>query len=351
MLRPLDNPPSRFDPRVIEWDEPPDLARLRVYADSSRSILSWNDSPDLHHRWSLNPYRGCMHACAYCYARSSHEYLGFGAGTDHDTKIVVKLDAPTLLEAAFDAPGWEGETLLFSGNTDCYQPVEARYRLTRACLEVCAAYRNPVTVITKSHLVERDLDVLQELARVAKVRVVVSIPFHDADAARAIEPGTPSPARRFEAVRRLVGAGIPVGVNLAPVIPGVNDRDIPRILHAARDAGADRAMMILVRLNGPVGDVFEHRLREAMPDRADGVLARLRRMRRGKVSGSTFGERMKGHGPEWEAIEQTFELWSSRLGFLPREREGDTTGSACDAATPTTFRRPDKAGAQLRLFS
>lgn len=340
MIRPIANPPSRFAACAVDWDEPPELARLQVFEDDSKAILSRNDSPDLHHRWSVNPYRGCMHACAYCYARASHEYLGFGAGTDHDTKILVKPRAAELLEAAFDAPSWEGEAVLFSGNTDCYQPLEHRFGLTRACLEVCLRYRNPVTVITKSHLIERDAALLGALARATRVRVILSIPFFDPELARAIEPGTPSPERRFRAVRTLVDHGVPVGVNLAPIIPGINDRDIPKVLQASRAAGADRAMMILVRLVGAVAQVFEHRLREALPDRAEAVLARLRRMRKGELGTTKFGERMHGSGPEWEAIEQLFELWRDRLGF-------DTAESP---PAPATFTRPAKRGQQLLLF-
>lgn len=339
MLRPVANPPSRYDPRVIDWEEPPELARLQVYADHSRSILSRNDSPDLRHRWSVNPYRGCMHACAYCYARPSHEHLGFGAGTDFDTRIVVKPDAPRLLAEAFERPGWAGERVLFSGNTDCYQPLEHRWRLTRACLEVCARYRNPVTVITKSALVERDLDVLVELHRRARLDVVLSIPFADAALARRVEPGAPSPERRFRAVERLAAAGLTVSVNVAPVIPGLNDREVARVLERARAAGARHAAMILVRLDGPVAEVFAERVREAFPERAPGVLARLRRARGGELGCRTFGARMRGEGAEWEAVDQLFRVTRRRLGFA----------DPVDAEPPTTFRRPGDAR-QARLF-
>lgn len=347
MLRPIANPVSRFDPREVIWEVPPDLARLQVFEDDSKSILSKNESPDLWHRYSLNPYRGCMHACAYCYARPSHEYLGFGAGTDHDTKILVKPRAAALLRDAFEHRGWEGETVLFSGNTDCYQPLEYRWELTRACLEVCRAYRNPAAIITKAALIERDVDVLAGLAAEARVQVVFSIPFWDAEAARAIEPGTPSPQRRVAAMRALHQAGIPVGVNVAPVIPGLNDRDIPAILEACAGAGASQAAMILVRLPGPLEAIFRERLQATMPLRAEGILNRLSRARQGDVQEARFGERMTGHGAEWQATRQLFELTCRRLGL--RTHQAESSATPASAELPTTFRRPN-SGRQLKLF-
>ncbi len=353
MLRAIANPVARFDARELVWEVPPDLARLTVYEDDTRSILSKNESPDLWHRWSLNPYRGCMHACAYCYARPTHEYLGFGAGTDHDTKILVKPRAAALLREEFDHRAWLGETILFSGNTDCYQPLEYRWGLTRACLEVCLEYRNPVAIITKAALIERDVDVLARLATEAKVQVVFSVPFWDADVARAIEPGTPSPQRRVEAMRRLHEAGVPVAVNVAPVIPGLNDRDIPAILRACAEAGAGHAAMILVRLPGPVEEVFSARLRATLPTRAEGVLARLARAREGRLQEARFGERMSGHGEEWAATKQLFELTCRRLGLRTHTGESSATPSFADKkAEPvagSTFRRPG-TGTQLGLF-
>lgn len=345
MLRPIANPPHRFDATVVvhergEWDEPAALAKLTVFEDDTRNILSKNTSPDLWHRWSINPYRGCMHACSYCYARSTHPYLGFGAGTDHDTKILVKPRAPELLEAAFESPSWSGEVVLFSGNTDCYQPLEHRWRLTRRCLEVCLRYRNPVSVITKAALIERDVDVLSALAREVRLHVTFSIPFLDPETCRQVEPGTPSPERRFRAMAALSAAGIRVGVNIAPVIPGLNDRDIPGILKEAHAAGARHAGMMLVRLAPDVRPVFEERLRATLPGRADGVLARLSRAREGNIEEGRFGERMKGHGEEWAATERLFEIWTEKLGYQSwREEKHETT-----------FRRPGKAGDQLKLF-
>lgn len=341
MFRPTTNPVSRFDPRWIDWEiaEPP-LARLQIFEDHARSVLSENDSPDVGFRFSCNPYRGCQHGCAYCYARPSHEYLDFGAGTDFETKIVVKPEAAQLLEQAFDRPSWRGDWVLFSGNVDCYQPIEAHYGLTRACLEVCLRYRNPCGVITRSALIERDVALLAELHRAVGLTVTISIPFHDAKAARAIEPMAPAPARRFRTIATLAAAGIPVGVNIAPVIPGLTDQDIPAILRDARQAGARYANLILLRLTGPVAEVFEARLREAFPLRADAVMARIRRARGGKLTDSRFGHRMRGQGEAWQAIEQLFRLWRAKLGFEDR----------APISGPTPFARPAK-GPQLGLFA
>lgn len=340
MLRTVSNPASRFDPTVLEWEQPPDLAKLQVFEDRTKSILSRNDSPDLWHTWSVNPYRGCQHACAYCYARYTHEFLGFGAGTDHDVKILVKPDAPALLTAAFEEPKWQGERVLFSGNTDCYQPLEHRYGLTRACLEVCLTYRNPLSIITKAALIERDVDLLAALAREAAATVTFSIPFIDPGLCRLIEPGAPSPERRLAAMLRLHEAGVPVSVNVAPVIPGINDREIPGVLKAARAAGAQSAAMMLVRLSGSVAPVFEERVRVALPDRAEGVLARLRRARDGALTDSRFGHRFHGEGAEWAAVERLFAIWTRKLGYTKSSRDDG----------PTTFRRPARAGRQLGLF-
>src|SRR5437016_12191606 len=217
---PLSNPPNPWAATALVYlvDAPPPDVRLQVFEDHTRTILAKNDSPDVGFTWSVNPYRGCFHGCAYCYARPSHEYLGLGAGTDFDRKIVVKPEAPRLLREAFERPKWKGELIVFSGVTDCYQPLEASYRLTRGCLEVCAEYRNPVGIITKSPLLERDVDVLAELARTARARVHVSIPFWDADHARAVERHVAPPSRRIETIRRLAAAGVPVGVMVAPII-------------------------------------------------------------------------------------------------------------------------------------
>lgn len=334
--RPLSNPPVRYRETEIEYlEEAPALVSVQVLEDQSRTILSRNDSPDLGFSWSVNPYRGCMHACAYCYARPYHEYLDLGAGTDFDTKIVIKPEAPRLLREAFDKPSWRGETVVFSGVTDCYQPLESTYQLTRGCLEVCAAYQNPVGIITKAPLVERDLDVLAQLAERARVHVRVSIPFWEPELARAIEPYVATPQRRIRTIERLAAAGISVGVNVAPVIPGLNDQEVPKVLEAARRAGAEQAGYTLLRLPGPVEAVFTERLRAALPLRADKVLRRIRETRGGeRMNDGRFGARMRGEGEYADFIGQLFQRTARRLGFNAQD-EG-----APQEAEATTFRRP-----------
>lgn len=338
--RPIANPPNPWESTAVEWLGEPPPARPAVYRDATREILSRNDSPDVSFTWSVNPYRGCAHACAYCYARPTHEYLGFGAGTDFDTRIAVKLRAPELLRAAFERPSWRGETVAFSGATDPYQPLEAAYRLTRRCLEVCAGYRNPVTVVTKAPLVERDIDLLRELHRVARARVTVSLPFLDPGRARALEPWAASPARRLLTIERLARAGVPVAVNVAPVIPGLNDEEIPRVLAAAAAAGARRAAWLLLRLPGSTREVFAQRLRAALPERAERVLHGIRETRGGCLSDSRFGVRGRGEGNRAEAIAALFEVAARKLGI-------ETGADVSEATTP--FRRPGQEQLDLAL--
>lgn len=314
-LRRIDNPPNPYLSEHREWLEPPPEANIEVYEEISGSILSKNDSPDLPFTWSVNPYRGCQHACSYCYARTYHEYLGLGAGTDFDSKLVVKLNAPQLLRKAFRKRGWERERVNFSGITDCYQSLEAGYRITRRCLEVCVECNNPAVVVTRGFLVVRDADVLGELNRCAGAQVLISIPFADADTCKLLEPQAPVPARRFEAIRRLHEAGVPVGVLISPVIAGLNDRDIPRILEQAAAAGARSASYTALRLPGSVEQVFLSRLREVMPLRAERIINRLRDVRGGQLSDSRFCERMRGHGPYWESIRSLFAISKRRYGL------------------------------------
>ncbi len=314
MIRAVANPPSRFLETSIEWEDAPP-ARLAVYEDDGKSILTRNDSPDVPFVWSVNPYRGCFHGCTYCYARPSHEYLGFGAGTDFERKIVVKPRAAELLASAFHRSSWHGERICFSGNTDCYQPIERTLGLTRDCLEVCLRYRNPVGIITKSSVIRRDLALLRELHDKAGVFVVMSVPFFDKEHARAIEPNAPPPRLRFETIRSVAEAGIPVGVSISPLIPGLNDAQIPQILEAASTAGARWSGMIPVRLPGPVQAVFVERLKTALPNRAGAVLNRIRRLRGGQLTDSGFGTRFRGKGPEWAATVRLYELTRDRLGM------------------------------------
>ena len=339
-LRPTANPPNPWATSEVEYleGEAPSAA-LEVYEDQTRGILAHNDSPDVGFTWSVNPYRGCFHGCAYCYARPTHEYLSFGAGTDFERKIVVKTRAPELLRDAFDEPKWNGELVAFSGVTDCYQPLEASYRLTRGCLEVCAEYRNPAAIITKSPLVERDVDVLLDLAARAHLAVTVSIPFWDEGKARAMEPFVTTPARRLRTIERLTQAGLRVGVMVAPIIPGLNDEDVGEVLRAARDSGARWAGSVLLRLPGPVKEVFEERLRTSLPLRAERVLGRIRDTRGGRMYDSRFGVRGKGEGPYAAAIQSLFEKTATTLGLETR--------SVADEAFTPTFVRPR---GQLPLF-
>jgi DNA repair photolyase len=329
-MRLIANPPNPFDSQHRELLEPPRAATVEVYEDRTREILSHNESPDLPFRWSVNPYRGCFHACAYCYARSSHEYWGFGAGTDFDSQIVVKEEAPALLRRAFDKPSWKGELIVFSGNTDCYQPLEASYGLTRACLAVCADYRNPVGIITKGALVLRDLNVLSRLHQDAWIRVYLSIPFASDDMARKVESHAPSITKRFEVMKVLADAGIETGISIAPVIPGLNEGDIPELLERAHQSGACTAVASLLRLSGSVESVFLERMQEAFPDRIGKIAARLRDVRGGALTDGEFFRRQAGMGVHWNMVEQLFNVAKRRAGFAH-----DHTGTI-----PDTFRRP-----------
>jgi DNA repair photolyase len=281
-----------------------------------------------------------------CYARPTHEYLGLGAGTDFDRKITVKPEAARLLRAAFDKKSWKGELVMFSGVTDCYQPLEAAYRLTRGCLEVCAEYRNPLAIITKAPLIERDIDLLVELDRVTDVSITISVPFWDPERARAIEPLVATPQRRIKTIERLAEAGLEVGVNVAPMIPGLGDEDMPKILEAAKDAGATHAGFVFLRLPGSVKQVFEERLREVMPLRADKILHKIRDARGGKLYDSRFGVRGKGEGVYAEQAKALFDTTCRRLGLDSRHgyEEEDYEPQR------STFVRPPRSGDQLKLL-
>ena len=345
-VRPVSNPPNPWLSTEVEYLDEVPPARLEVFEDHTRQILSHNDSPDLGFGHSINPYRGCYHGCAYCYARPTHEYLSMGAGTDFERKIVVKPDAPELLREAFERPSWRGELLVFSGVTDCYQPLEASFQLTRRCLEVCVDYRNPVAIITKGPLIERDLDILLALHQVARLSVTLSIPIWDAERARAIEPNVATPERRMRTVEKLARAGLTVGVNIAPMIPGLSDEDLPRILEAAAAAGAQFAGTVFLRLPGSVRQVFEERLRQNLPLRADRILSRVREARGGKLNSAEFGKRFAGEGPYAETARALFMATCERLGLRTGFPEDDS-------ASAPTFRRPPplpRSGDQLRLF-
>ncbi len=335
--RRVSNPPNPWSSTEVEWLGEPPPVELEVFEEDARSILSENDSPDVPFRWSLNPYRGCQHACAYCYARPTHQWLGYGAGTDFDAKIVVKRNAPELLRRAFAKRSWRGEGVAFSGVTDCYQPLEAAYGLTRACLEVALEFRNPVGIVTKGALVRRDLDLLARLERAVGADVHVSIPFADEALARAIEPWAPSPATRLATVRAVADAGVPVGVALAPLIPGLNDSEVPAVLEAARDAGARSAFLVLLRLPAEVEPVFVERLTAAFPGRVDKVLRAVEELRGGRRNVSEFGRRMAGSGPRWDAVQRLFEVTCRRLGLEPSAGSDVRVRDRPRPVTPSLF--------------
>jgi DNA repair photolyase len=323
------NPPNRFErlelPGEPDWLEDQAAARggaLReptVYlVDSSRSVLSENDSPDLGFRWSVNPYRGCEHGCIYCYARPSHEYLGFSAGIDFESRILVKPDAPALLEKALRAPRWRPEPVLLCGNTDCYQPAERSLALTRGCLEVFLRLGHPVELISKNALVLRDLELLAALAAKRLVRVTISVTTLDPALAAAMEPRASAPRRRLEAIAALARAGVPVGVNAAPVIPGLTDHELPGILAAAAERGAAWAGYIMLRLPHAVKELFPAWLERHYPARAAKVLAALREVRGGRLTDPRFGTRQTGEGVRAEVIARLFQLTCARLGLQRR---------------------------------
>jgi len=333
------NPPNPWQADHVDWEGEPPPAELHVYEETARSILARNDSPDVGFRWSLNPYRGCYHGCAYCYARPSHQHLGWGAGTDFERRIVVKTNAPELLRETFARRSWRGETIAFSGNTDCYQPLEASYRLTRRCLELCLEHRNPLGIITKSAVVRRDVDLLADLARETRIRVMISIPFADDATARRIEPWASPVSRRFDTMRILSDAGVPTGIGIAPLIPGLNDTDVPALLERAKDAGGSTAFMTLLRLPAEVRDVFFVRLGEVLPRRRRRVERAIRDVRDGALYDPAFGDRMRGRGERWRAIEAMFEAHRRRLGLVPRDD--------AEEDAPSPFRRRTR---QLSLF-
>lgn len=332
------NPLNRFERVAVELEVPgPERVPTEILHDGSRSIIATNDSPDVGFSASINPYRGCEHGCIYCYARPSHEYLGFSAGLDFESRIMVKEDAPELLRKELASPRWVPKTIALSGNTDCYQPTERKLEITRRCLGVFAEFLNPVAVITKNELVTRDIDHLRVLAEHQAVAVALSITTLDGELARRMEPRASHPRDRLKAIERLAAAGIPVSVMVAPVVPGITDHEIPRILEAAAAAGARTAGYVVLRLPGAVAGLFESWLEEHFPDRKDKVLNRVREMRGGKIYDSSFGSRMRGEGVFAEQIRTTFETFRRRHGLDQRIPDLSTA----------SFRRP---GQQLSLF-
>lgn len=335
----VENPPNPWLAHSIEWLGEPPENKLEVFEETeTRKIITHNDSPDVGFDYTVNCYRGCIHGCTYCFSRPTHEYLGYGAGTDFDRKIVVKVNAPALLRQELMKPSWKGDEIVFSFTSDPYIPLEANYKLTRQCLEICAEFRNPIGVITKSALIRRDIDVLQKLTRDARLAVFFTIPFTDREVARAVEPYAPLPEARFHAMADLAAAGITVGIGIAPVIPGLSS-ELPVLLKRAKEAGATLAFINMLRLPGSVAPYFEDRLREKLPTKANRVLNRIREARGGKLNSSVFGERMRGKGEYWAATERLFKIHSERLGFNKSNRH--------TARTESTFRRPSS---QATLF-
>jgi DNA repair photolyase len=314
---------------------------LTVYLDdASQSIVAANDSPDIGFNYSVNPYRGCAHGCSYCYARPTHEYLGLSAGLDFETKILVKRRAPELFRQFLANPKWSPEPIVFSGVTDCYQPAEREFELTRGCLAVAVECRQPIGLITKNALVTRDVDLLAELAARHAVRVAVSVTTLDQSLAREMEPRTSAPAARLRAIETLAAAGVPTNVMIGPIIPGLNDSEIPAILRASSEAGARGAHHTLLRLPSTVKDVFLDWLRRHRPNHAAKVEAFVRDARGGKLNTSAFGARMRGAGPMADQIEQTFRVFAKRYG-LDREQP---------PLNREAFRPPRIPGVQLPLF-
>ncbi|NJD11841.1 MAG: PA0069 family radical SAM protein [Gemmatimonadetes bacterium] len=321
-----ENPPGRFerialvpdgetlDADLLALGELPSPRTLYL-RDSSRSIIAYNDSPDIPFDASINPYRGCEHGCAYCYARPFHEYLGFSAGLDFETRIVVKPDAALLLRRELRSASWRPQPIIVSGVTDAYQPIERRLRLTRACLEVLAEARNPVSIITKNHLVTRDADVLRQLAGCAAGQVNLSITSLRPEVQRVLEPRTSIPARRLDAIARLTDAGVPVGVMVAPVIPGLTDEELPAILGAARAAGARWASYAVLRLPYAVAGIFQNWVEQHFPERAGKVLNRIRAMRGGKLYDANWRQRMHARGEMANQLRLLFRVSCRQLGF------------------------------------
>jgi len=331
---------SEFDqPSVAPDPEPDSEPRLRtqVLADPSRSAIVFNQSPDIPFDASLNPYRGCEHGCAYCYARPTHEYLGYSAGLDFETKILVKEAAPALLRKELSARRWKPQVVALSGVTDAYQPLERRLELTRRCVEVFTEFRNPITIITKNALVTRDLDLFERLAEDHAVSVSLSITTLDPELQRSLEPRASAPHERLRAIEKLAEAGIPTSVMVAPIIPGLTDSETPAILEAAASAGASSAGHIVLRLPHGLRELFDDWLLTHRPLRRDKVLHRLESLRGGKLNDPRFGSRMRGEGLFAEQIRDVFSLWARKHGL---------DGPPPPLST-ASFRRP--GGAQLEL--
>ncbi len=341
-----ENPAGRYerldyepDPDYEDPDDPEPRPPTHFYRDTTRKIIASNDSPDVGFSFSVNPYRGCEHGCGYCYARPTHEWLGLSAGLDFETKIFVKEDAPDLLRRELLSPKWEPATIAMSGVTDAYQPAERRFALTRRCLEVLAEFRNPVGIITKNHLVTRDVDILGEMAGYGAAMVNISITSLDPALQRVLEPRAATPERRLDALAKLSAAGVPVGVMVAPVIPGLTDHELPAILKAAAEAGARTSGFVPLRLPHGLGALFGDWLERHVPDRREKVLNRVREMRGGKLNDPNFVSRMRGSGEYIDQLRALFHVTCAKVG-LNRERSPLST---------TSFRRPSPPPSPARV--
>lgn len=324
-----DNPVNRFEGHYVDYEldeetgEKPSQ-KTQLFKDDTKNIISYNKSPDIPFDAGLNPYRGCEHGCIYCFARPFHEYLGFSVGLDFETKIIVKYDAPELLRKTLRSPKWKPQTIAMSGITDVYQPIEKKLEITRRCLEVLTEFRNPIGLITKNFLITRDIDHLKKLAEYNCVRTTISITSLDKKLTEKMEPRTSRPYRRLKAIELLAEAGIPVGVNIAPIIPGLTDHECSDILRSASDAGATQASYIMLRLPYKVKDIFIDWLEQQFPDRKEKVKNKLVDMRGGKLYEAEWGKRMRGKGNFSKQIKDLFAIQTKRLG-LNQELHGMTT--------------------------
>ena len=336
-------PANRFEKlhleRDADWDPAEDSAPATQFLkDTTSKIITFNDSPDVGFEASINIYRGCEHGCIYCFARPTHEYLGFSAGLDFETRIMVKENAPALLRQELSSPKWKPQVVAMSTVTDCYQPIERKLQLARRCLEVFAEFRNPVGIITKNYLVTRDIDLLSDLARDNAAAVNISVTTLDATLTPKLEPRASLPNHRLAAIEALSRAGVPVGVLVAPVIPGLTDHEIPAIIAAAVKAGAKWAGYVPVRLPFAVKDLFEDWLGRHFPERKDKVLNHIRAIRRGRLNDPNFGTRMRGEGILADQLEALFAVACRKAG-LPDTRS---------ELSVSAFRVPASAAAQMQ---
>jgi len=312
------NPDNRFAQHTSEVDESylnylafegeEMVSKIKVIEVFPKSVVNAVTSPDVPMEWSMNPYQGCEHGCTYCYARNSHEYWGYSAGVDFERVILVKKNAPEILDQTLKKKSWKASPIVLSGNTDCYQPIERKLGITRACIEVMLKHQHPMGIITKNALVQRDVDLLQQLAQMQLAQVVVSITTLNEDLRQKMEPRTASIKKRLETVEVLSAAGIPVTVLMAPIVPGLNSHEVFELLKASKQAGARDVGYTMVRLNGQIADIFSTWIHETFPDKAQKVLNQIRAAHEGSLKDNQFGRRMKGSGKEVESINQTFKM-------------------------------------------